>query len=74
MAKVPQLTGAEVIRRLKRLGFEEDHSKGGHVFLRNSSTSAMASVPCHGGKPVKKGTLHGILKRAGVNLEQFLDA
>ena len=71
MAKLPQLTGAEVVRRLKRLGFAEDHTKGSHVVLRNSS-GAMAVVPCHGSKTVKKGTLHGILKQAGVPHEEFL--
>jgi predicted RNA binding protein YcfA (HicA-like mRNA interferase family) len=73
MAKLPQLTGAEVVRRLKRLGLEEDHRKGGHVILRNSA-SAMTSVPCHGSKTVKKGTLHGILKQVSIPLEDFLEA
>ena len=75
MAKLPQLTGAEVVRRLKRLGFVEDHCKGGHVVLRHSVTKAVAEVPCHGGgKTVKKGTLHGILKFCGVTAEELKDA
>jgi predicted RNA binding protein YcfA (HicA-like mRNA interferase family) len=59
---------------LKRLGFEEDHCKGGHVILRHAVSSAMTIVPCHGSKTVKTGTLHGILKQASVSLEEFLDA
>jgi predicted RNA binding protein YcfA (HicA-like mRNA interferase family) len=74
MTKLPQLTGAEVVRRLKRLGFEEDHCKGGHVILRNAVTAAMTNVPCHGSKAVRKGTLHVILKQAGIPLKQFLGA
>jgi predicted RNA binding protein YcfA (HicA-like mRNA interferase family) len=32
-------------------------------------------VPYHGGgKTVKAGTLHGILKQLGVDLKEFLDA
>jgi predicted RNA binding protein YcfA (HicA-like mRNA interferase family) len=46
MAKLPNLTGAEVVRRLKRLGFEEDHCKGSHVVLRNPETNRLAVVPC----------------------------
>jgi len=72
MAKLPQLTGAEVIRKLKRLGFEKDHGKGGHIVLRHTTTGVMVEVPCHGSKTVKKGTLHGILKQAGVSREEFL--
>lgn len=75
MAKLPQLTGAEVVRRLKRLGFVEDHCKGGHVVLRHPVSNAVAEVPCHGGgKTVKKGTLHGILKFAGIATQQIIDA
>jgi len=74
MAKLPQLSGAEVVRRLKRLGFEEDHCKGSHVVLRHPVTGATTDVPCHGSTPVKKGTLHGILKQASVTIEQFVNA
>lgn len=74
MAKLPQLSGAEVVRRLKRLGFVEDHRTGSHVVLRHATNSLSTVVPCHGSKAVKKGTLYGILKRAGVDLEKFLDA
>lgn len=74
MAKLPQLTGAEVARRLKRLGFEEDHCRGSHLVLRHPATGASTVIPLHGGEDVKKGTLHAILKQAGVSAEQFLDA
>jgi predicted RNA binding protein YcfA (HicA-like mRNA interferase family) len=74
MAKLPQLTGAEVVRKLKRLGFVEDHTRGSHVVLRHPVTAAMAVVPCHGSKTVKKGTLHGILKSAGVSIEEYINA
>lgn len=74
MPKLPQLTGAEIVRRLKRIGFQEDHCKGGHVVLRHPITALYAEVPCHGSKTVKKGTLHAILKHAGVTVEQLNDA
>ena len=74
MAKLPQLSGAEVVRKLKRLGFIEDHHKGGHKVLRHPETNVKVVVPCHGSKPVKKGTLSAILKQAGVTVEQFLNA
>jgi len=53
MARLPQLTGAEVVRR--RLGMEEDHCKGSHLVMRNPATEKMAAVPQHGSKTVKKG-------------------
>ena len=74
MAKLPQLTGAEVIRKLKRLGFVRDHGKGGHIVLRHPKTKAMVDVPCHGSKTVKKGTLNAIVKYSGVTREEFINA
>ena len=74
MAKLPQLSGAEVVRRLKRLGMEEDHQHGSHLFMRNPETGAMSAVPQHGGKSVKKGTLGAILRALGVSYDEFCDA
>jgi predicted RNA binding protein YcfA (HicA-like mRNA interferase family) len=74
MAKLPQLNGAEVIRRLKRLGMEEDHCRGSHVYMRNPTTGNMAAVPCHGNTTVKKGTLSAILKQLDVDYDVFAQA
>jgi predicted RNA binding protein YcfA (HicA-like mRNA interferase family) len=74
MARPPQLSGAEVVRRLKRLGIEEDHCKGSHLVMRNPVTRRMAAVPQHGSKAVKKGTLSSILKQLDVSAEAFASA
>jgi predicted RNA binding protein YcfA (HicA-like mRNA interferase family) len=74
MAKLPQLTGAEVVRRLKRLGMEEDHCKGSHLVMRNPATGRMAAVPQHGSRTVKKGTLGAILKQLDISADDFAQA
>lgn len=74
MPKLPPLPGAEVIRRLKRLGFEDDGKSAGHPALRHKVSGATTSVPVHGSTPVKKGTLSAILKQCNITLEQFIDA
>jgi predicted RNA binding protein YcfA (HicA-like mRNA interferase family) len=74
MAKLPQLSGAEVVRRLKRLGMEEDHCRGSHLVMRNPTTGKMAAVPQHGSTPVKKGTLAAILKQLDVSTDDFAQA
>jgi predicted RNA binding protein YcfA (HicA-like mRNA interferase family) len=74
MPKLPQLTGAEVVRRLKRLGVEHDHNRGGHVVMRHPTTGNMSDVPQHGSKAVKKGTLGAILKQLEITLEDFCNA
>lgn len=74
MAKLPQLSGAEVVRRLKRLGMQEDHCRGSHLVMLNPATNQMASVPQHGSKTVKKGTLDGILKQLSISKDDFAEA
>ncbi len=74
MPKLPQLTGTEVVRRLKKLGFYEARKKGSHVILKNDKPSRMVTVPCHAGKTIKKGTLHAILKSADITVEQLNEA
>jgi len=74
MSKLPSICGAEVVRRLSRLGFVVDHQKGSHVVMRHPERNCMTVVPCHGSTDVKRGTLHAILKQAEVPLEDFLRA
>ncbi len=74
MAKLPQLSGAEVARKLMRLGFEKDRTRGGHAVLLHPIRKKRTVVPMHGNKDIKKGTLAAILKQADVALEDFLDA
>jgi predicted RNA binding protein YcfA (HicA-like mRNA interferase family) len=74
MGKLPQVSGDEAVRRLKRLGMVEDHSKGGHVILRNPATGKLCDVPLHGSKDLKKGTLNAILKQLSVDRDDFANA
>jgi mRNA interferase HicA len=43
-------------------------TKGSHHIFVNKLTGKRTTVPLHG-KDLKKGTLHGILKQAGVDLK-----
>jgi predicted RNA binding protein YcfA (HicA-like mRNA interferase family) len=45
---------------------------GSHVTLRHrADPTRRATVPVHGGKPVKLGTLRTILKGAGVTVDEL---
>jgi len=71
MSIVPTMVARAVIAALVRAGFVVLRQKGSHVFLKNSMTQKMTSVPMHSGT-IKKGTLLAIIKQAGLTLEQFL--
>ncbi|MFA5838581.1 MAG: type II toxin-antitoxin system HicA family toxin [Candidatus Paceibacterota bacterium] len=71
MSIVPIIVARVVITTLVRAGFVVLRQKGSHVFLKNSITRKITSVPMHSGT-LKKRTLLAIIKQAGLTLEQFI--
>lgn len=55
----------EIIKLLKKNGFEEISQVGSHVKLKNLETRRTVIVPCHS-KDLKKGMEQAILKQAGL--------
>lgn len=70
MPKLPRISGAEVVRALRRLGFEQVRQSGSHVILRRESKGCV--VPLH--SEIKVGTLAGVLRQAEVSTEEFMRA
>ncbi|OHD62364.1 MAG: hypothetical protein A2014_04885 [Spirochaetes bacterium GWF1_49_6] len=72
MARIPLLSGEEIIRILEKFGFKVLRQKGSHVSLKRETLNGSIGcvVPNH--KEVAAGTLRGILKQAQITLEDFL--
>jgi predicted RNA binding protein YcfA (HicA-like mRNA interferase family) len=69
--KLPRdVNGADAVRALNRLGFEKRRQTGSHVILRRDTRTVV--VPMH--RPIKPGTLRGLIEQAGVTVETFCDA
>ena len=70
------LTGQELVKGLKQLGFEKLRQSGSHVIVVYLETNDTISIPLH--RPIKRGTLRSILKSVeeltGKNLFEILDA
>jgi predicted RNA binding protein YcfA (HicA-like mRNA interferase family) len=66
--KLPRISGAECVRALERLGFVRVRQRGSHVVMRRDDRGCV--VPMH--HELKAGTLHGVLKQAGVDPDDFL--
>lgn len=71
MPKVPPHKPREVLRKLKKKGFHVDHHTGSHAILYKKGHPVPVSVPIHN-KDLKPGTLHAIIKQAGLTPEGFL--
>jgi predicted RNA binding protein YcfA (HicA-like mRNA interferase family) len=73
MTKIPVLTSRDVIKGLKRAGFEfERQAKGSHEIWYNPDTRRRTTIPNHPGLEIKKGTLKAILEQAGLTLDEFM--
>ena len=67
--KTPRdIHGSEAVKALRRLGFESLRQTGSHHVMRNAERTVV--VPMH--KPIKPGTLRGLLEQADVPLEDFV--
>ncbi|MBS0555830.1 MAG: type II toxin-antitoxin system HicA family toxin [Proteobacteria bacterium] len=70
MPKLPHVSGKDVVRALERMGFSIARQRGSHIVLRRGQSGCV--VPDH--RELKVGTLAGVLKQAGVDADEFLDA
>ena len=69
--KLPRdISGAEALTALERLGFSVIRQTGSHVRLARGDRRV--TVPMH--RNLVVGTLQSILRQAGVSLDDFLDA
>ena len=69
MAKLPILSGKELIAILKKAEFQVVRQKGSHVSLQKGDYKTV--VPLH--NDLAKGTLFGILKQCGLSKEDLAD-
>jgi predicted RNA binding protein YcfA (HicA-like mRNA interferase family) len=61
------LSGNDVVKALRRLGFEFSRQTGSHAIMRKGPRTVV--VPQH--KAIKPGTLKGVLEQAGVSPEEL---
>jgi predicted RNA binding protein YcfA (HicA-like mRNA interferase family) len=67
--KIPRdVNGTEAARALRRTGFEMLRQTGSHLIMRKGSRTVV--VPQH--KPIKPGTLKGMVEQAGLTMEGFV--
>ena len=71
MPRLPVTSGREALKAVQRAGFVFDHQRGSHVTLRHPETGRRVTVPIHSGKDLKRGTLRGIIRDAGLSVEEF---
>ena len=71
VSRLPVLTAREVIRILKRHGFEEVRQRGSHKQFRHSD-GRVTTVPVHHGRDISPALLRRIIKDSGLTPDEFL--
>ena len=70
--KLPVLSAKKIIKSLERDGFKLLRQKGSHISLyKDGDKTYLVVVPNK--KEIKRGTLIGILKQAGMDRERFFE-
>ena len=70
MPQLPILGGRDVVRKFERFGGQVARQRGSHIVLVKEGARATLSVPDH--KEVARGTLRGLIRAAGLTVEEFL--
>jgi predicted RNA binding protein YcfA (HicA-like mRNA interferase family) len=67
---LPRISGREYVKALEVVGFYVKRQKGSLIVLRQDSPFAQVVVPDH--KELDSGTLRGIVRHAGLSVDEFL--
>ena len=71
---LPRLTGREIMKALRRLGWEVVAQRGSHVQLRHPERSGRVTIPLHAGETIGPGLLRSILAQAGITADELRSA
>jgi predicted RNA binding protein YcfA (HicA-like mRNA interferase family) len=73
MPRLSPLKSADVIRKLRRLGYDGPIPGGRHMRMVNMKTGKIIPVPVHGSKDVSVGLIRAIIKETGITPEEWLE-
>ena len=70
MSKLPQISGADLVRALQKLGFTVRRQHGSHIIMRRDDPFAQTVVPDH--RQIDRGTLRAILRQTEITEEELI--
>jgi predicted RNA binding protein YcfA (HicA-like mRNA interferase family) len=71
-SQVPVMSGREVVRAFQNRGWGVDRQTGSHIIMSKDGEIVTLSVPDH--REVARGTLRGLIRQAGLTVQEFRDA
>lgn len=72
MARLPVVTGRQVVRALERAGFVVVRIRGSHHFIRHAGEPwRQTVVPVHGNEDLGRSLLRKILSDLAITVDEF---
>jgi predicted RNA binding protein YcfA (HicA-like mRNA interferase family) len=72
MTKLPRISGKDLLKALKKFGFEVKRIKGSHHFLEHHDGRATV-VPVHSNEIIGPGLMSKILKACEITREELIE-
>ncbi|MSQ15560.1 MAG: type II toxin-antitoxin system HicA family toxin [Dehalococcoidia bacterium] len=69
--RAPRITGRELLRALRRGGWEPVSQVGSHIHLKHHEHPGRVTVPAHATKVLKPATFSSILDQAGITIQEL---
>jgi predicted RNA binding protein YcfA (HicA-like mRNA interferase family) len=73
MPKLSPLNSAQIIRKLRKLGFEGPIAGGRHSRMIHPERKLIIPIPIHGGKDVSVGLIRAIIRDVGITPQEWLE-
>ena len=72
MNRMPRVTGAHVVRSLRKVGFELVRQRGSHAIMKHPDGRSTV-LPIHGGETIGVGLMSKIQRDVGIDREAFIE-
>ena len=72
MNRMPRVTGAHVVRSLRKAGFELVRQRGSHAIMKHPDGRSTV-VPIHGRETIGVGLMSKIQRDVGIDREAFIE-
>jgi len=73
MAKLPVLSGRDVVKALSKIGFSQKRQKDSHIIFVKEDKERKRAVVIPNHKEIDKGTLIEIIRQTGLKRDEFLE-
>lgn len=69
--RLPVVSGREAVGAFERAGWQVLRQRGSHIAMRKEDALRPLVIPTH--RELRPGTLRGLIREAGLTVEQFIE-